>query len=84
MRAAVASAREERLRLEASQTGEGNAQKQVVQLQRELFDQVRQGPMTAIETHEFLTPHLIGAPLDLLLAVVATLDQVRRDSQGSA
>ena len=82
LRLAVAAAREEDLQLETGQTGDGNARKKVAQLQQELYDQVRQGPMTAIEAHEFLTPHLIGAPLDLLLAVVATLDHVRRDAQG--
>ncbi|HUR26588.1 MAG TPA: hypothetical protein VM509_00260 [Planctomycetota bacterium] len=54
------------------------ARRHVEQLRRELYEQVVQGPMSAIEAHQFLSPQLNGAPLDVLLAVVATLDQARR------
>jgi hypothetical protein len=51
----------------------------VARLRLQLYEHVVQGPMTAIEAHEFLSSRLNGAHLDLLLAVVATLDQARRD-----
>lgn len=81
LRAGVSVVREHELQIEWTSEAREHARDEVARLRRQLYEQVVEGPMTAIEAHEFLSPHLDGAPLDLLLAVVATLDQARRDGQ---
>lgn len=78
LREGVSLLREQELLIAGQNESLERARSEVARLQEHLHEQVVQGPMTAIEAHEFLSPHLDGAPLDLLLAVVSTLDRARR------
>jgi hypothetical protein len=50
----------------------------VTHVRRQLQELVLEGPMTALQSHEFLLPHLAGVSSELLIEVLATIDQAQR------